>query len=145
MRPDGTVARNVADLTNKYVATEVLQRLKTQLGVVSNYSSWFKYLATDAHDTDDHVDHAAPVVTAQMLPPPRPPPYWEWPALPSYPAYRCTLFFSGWPEDCPESVAMARVPLEPLLEATTGEQQAVDLAALSGSPRRSRVKVCRPL
>ena len=34
---DGT--RNPADLMSKYVATDVLQRLKTQLGVVSN---WFK-------------------------------------------------------------------------------------------------------
>ena len=31
---DGT--RNPADLMTKYVATDVLQRLKTQLGVVSN-------------------------------------------------------------------------------------------------------------
>ena len=32
---DGT--RNPADLMTKYVATDVLQRLKTQLGVVSNW------------------------------------------------------------------------------------------------------------
>ena len=48
---DGT--RNPADLMTKYVATDVLQRLKTQLGVVSN---WFKgHAVPDAHDTDDHV------------------------------------------------------------------------------------------
>ena len=48
---DGT--RNPADLMTKYVATDVLQRLKTQLGVVSN---WFKGSAvSDAHMTDDHV------------------------------------------------------------------------------------------
>ena len=48
---DGT--RNPADLMTKYVATDVLQRLKTQLGVVSN---WFKgNTVPDAHDTDDHV------------------------------------------------------------------------------------------
>ena len=45
--------RNPADLMTKYVATDVLQRLKTQLGVVSN---WFKGNAdSDAHTTDDHV------------------------------------------------------------------------------------------
>ena len=44
-------ARNPADLMIKHVATDALQRLKTQLGMVSN---WFKDLATDAHDTDDH-------------------------------------------------------------------------------------------
>ena len=51
--------RNPADLMTKYVATDVLQRLKAHIGVVSN---WFKGLTTDAHDTDDHV---APVVNAQ--------------------------------------------------------------------------------
>ena len=30
-------SRNPADLMTKYVATDVLQRLKTQLGVVSNW------------------------------------------------------------------------------------------------------------
>ena len=48
---DGT--RNPADLMTKYVATDVLQRLKSQLGVVSN---WFKgNVDSDAHMTDDHV------------------------------------------------------------------------------------------
>ena len=48
---DGT--RNPADLMTKYVAADVLQRLKTQLGVVSN---WFKgNVDSDAHMTDDHV------------------------------------------------------------------------------------------
>ena len=55
-------------------ASDVLQRLKTQLGVVSNR---FNYLVTAAHDTDVHV---APVLNAQMPPAPRPPPYWEWAA-----------------------------------------------------------------
>ena len=60
---DGT--RNPADLMIKYVATDVLQRLKTQLGVVSN---WFKANAVpDAHDTDDHVA----ALNAQCMP--RPP------------------------------------------------------------------------
>ena len=46
-------ARNPADLMTKYVATDVLQRLDTHLGVVSN---WFKGNAvSDAHMTDDHV------------------------------------------------------------------------------------------
>ena len=37
----------------KYVATDVLQELKSQLGVVSN---WLKGNAdSDAHMTDDHV------------------------------------------------------------------------------------------
>ena len=67
--------RNPADLMTKYVATDVLQRLKTQLGVVSN---WFKDLATDAHDTDGHV---APVVNAHKPLAARPPPYPECPAL----------------------------------------------------------------
>ena len=50
-RIDGT--RNPADLMTKYVATDVLQRLKSQLGVVSN---WFKgNVDSDAHMTDDHV------------------------------------------------------------------------------------------
>ena len=45
--------RNPADLMTKYVATDVLQRLKSQLGVVSN---WFKgNMDSDAHMTDDHV------------------------------------------------------------------------------------------
>ena len=57
---DGT--RNPADLMTKYVATDVLQRLKTQLGVVSN---WFKGNAVpDAHDTDDHVA----ALNAQYMP-----------------------------------------------------------------------------
>ena len=48
--------QNPADLMTKYVATDVLSRLLTHLGVVS---IWFKGDAeTDAHDTDDHV--AAP-------------------------------------------------------------------------------------
>ena len=60
---DGT--RNPADLMTKYVATDVLQRLKTQLGVVSN---WFKGNAVPvAHDTDDHVA----ALNAQCMP--RPP------------------------------------------------------------------------
>ena len=46
-------ARNPADLMTKYVATDVLQRLKSRLGVVSN---WFKgNVDSDAHMTDDHV------------------------------------------------------------------------------------------
>ena len=50
-KTDGT--RNPADLMTKYVATDVLQRLKTHLGVVSN---WFKgHAVSDAHMTDDHV------------------------------------------------------------------------------------------
>ena len=53
--------RNPADLMTKYVATDVLQRLKAHIGVVSN---WFKGLTTDAHDTDDHV---APVVNLNGL------------------------------------------------------------------------------
>ena len=45
--------RNPADLMTKYVATDVLRRLVTHLGVVSN---WFKRTApSDANDTDDHV------------------------------------------------------------------------------------------
>ncbi|OLP82440.1 Retrovirus-related Pol polyprotein from transposon TNT 1-94 [Symbiodinium microadriaticum] len=45
--------RNPADLMTKYVATDVLRRLITHLGVVSN---WFKGNApTDANDADDHV------------------------------------------------------------------------------------------
>ena len=56
--------RNPADLMTKYVATDVLQRLKAHIGVVSN---WFKGLTTDAHNADDHV---APVVNAQWPPPP---------------------------------------------------------------------------
>ena len=48
---DGT--RNPADLMIKYEATDVLQRLKTQLGVVSN---WFKGNAvSDAHIPDNHI------------------------------------------------------------------------------------------
>ena len=49
-KTDGTW--NPADLMTKYVAADVLQRLKTQLGLVSN---WFKGQATDAHDADDNV------------------------------------------------------------------------------------------
>ena len=45
--------RNPADLMTKYVATDVLQRLITHLGVGSN---WFKGNApSDANDADDHV------------------------------------------------------------------------------------------
>ena len=45
--------RKPADLMTKYVSTDVLQRLKTQLGVVSN---WFKgNVDSDAHKNDDHV------------------------------------------------------------------------------------------
>ena len=48
---DGT--RNPADLMTKYIAIDVLQRLKTQLGVVSN---WFKgNMDSDARMTDDHI------------------------------------------------------------------------------------------
>ena len=72
--------RNPADLMTKYVATDVLQRLRAHLGVVSN---WFKDLATDAHDTDDHV---APVVNAQWPPRPQPPPYWNGLRTPPAPA-----------------------------------------------------------
>ena len=55
----------VQNLVRKYVATDVLQRLKTQLGVVSN---WFKGNAVpDARDTDDHVA----ALNAQCMP--RPP------------------------------------------------------------------------
>ena len=61
----------------KYVATDVLQRLKAHIGVVSN---WFKGLTTDAHDTDDHV---APVVNAQWPPPHPPPPEMSLPYPPS--------------------------------------------------------------
>ena len=56
--------RKSADLMTKYVATDVLQRLRTHLGAVSKR---FKDLATDAHDTDDHV---APVVARAPLPHP---------------------------------------------------------------------------
>ena len=60
---DGT--RNPADLMTKYVATDVSQRLKAQLGVVP---IWFKGNAVpDAHDTDDHVA----ALNAQCMP--RPP------------------------------------------------------------------------
>ena len=69
--------RNPADLMTKYVATDVLQRLKAHIGVVSN---WFKGLTTDAHDTDDHV---APVVNAQWPPPHPPPPECPFPCPPS--------------------------------------------------------------
>ena len=55
--------QNPADLMTKYVATDVLSRLLTHLGVVSN---WFKGDAeTDAHDTDDHVA----ALHAHMRPP----------------------------------------------------------------------------
>ena len=55
--------QNPADLMTKYVATDVLSRLLTHLGVVSN---WFKGDAeTDAHDTDDHVA----ALNAHMRPP----------------------------------------------------------------------------
>ena len=61
------MARNPADLMTKYVATDVLQRLKTHLGVVSN---WFKGNAvSDAHMTDGHVA----AMNAHCMPrPPRP-------------------------------------------------------------------------
>ena len=56
--------RNPADLMTKYVATDVLQRLKTFIGVADN---WFKdTAATDAHDTDDHVA----ALNAHRMPPP---------------------------------------------------------------------------
>ena len=59
--------RNPADLMTKYVATDVLQRLKTFIGVADN---WFKdAAATDAHDTDDHV---AALNAHRMSPPARP-------------------------------------------------------------------------
>ena len=59
-------ARNPADLITKYVATDVLQRLKSQLGVVSN---WCKgNVNSDAHMTDDHV--AACMLTACPTIPP---------------------------------------------------------------------------
>ena len=55
--------QNPADLMTKYVATDVLSRLLTHLGVVSN---WFKGDAeTDVHDTDDHVA----ALNAHMRPP----------------------------------------------------------------------------
>eukprot|EP00439_Symbiodinium_sp_Y106_P028667 s6609_g3.t1 len=66
--------RNPADVMTKYVATDVLQRLKAHIGVVSN---WFKGLTT--HDTDDHV---APVVNAQWPSPHPPPPECPFPARP---------------------------------------------------------------
>ena len=81
--------RNPADLMTKYVATDVLQRLKAHIGVVSN---WFKSLTTDAHDTDDHV---APVVNAQW-PPPHPP-----------------------PPECPFPAALVRVPNAPTAHAAS--------------------------
>eukprot|EP00439_Symbiodinium_sp_Y106_P074432 s1789_g14.t1 len=56
-------ARSPADLMPKYVATDVLQRLRTHLWCCVEFS---KDLATDAHDTD----HVAPVVNAQWPPPP---------------------------------------------------------------------------
>ena len=67
---DGT--RKPADLMTKYVATDVLQRLKSQLGVVSN---WFKgNVDSDAHMTDDHVAalnahciHHPPALSARSL------------------------------------------------------------------------------
>ena len=88
--------RNPADLMTKYVATDVLQRLKAHIGVVSN---WFKGLTTDAHDTDDHV---APVVNAQWPPPHPPPPECPFPARPRArpECTRCAHCFSGrrWTE-----------------------------------------------
>ena len=88
--------RNPADLMTKYVATDVLQRLKAHIGVVSN---WFKGLTTDAHDTDDHV---APVVNAQWPPPPQPPPECPFPARPRVrpECTHCAHCFSGrrWTE-----------------------------------------------
>ena len=67
---DGT--RNPADLMTRYVATDVLQRLKSQLGVISN---WFKgNVDSDAHMTDDHVAaldahciHHPPALSARSL------------------------------------------------------------------------------
>ena len=88
--------RNPADLMTKYVATDVLQRLKAHIGVVSN---WFKGLTTDAHDTDDHV---APVVNAQWPPPHPPPPECPFPARPRArpECTHCAHCFSGrrWTE-----------------------------------------------
>ena len=58
--------QNPADLMTKYVATDVLSRLLTHLGVVSN---WFKADAeTDAHDPDDHVA----ALNARNAPPAQP-------------------------------------------------------------------------
>ena len=58
--------QNPADLMTKYVATDVLSRLLTHLGVVSN---WFKGDAeTDVHDTDDHVA----ALNAHVHPPAQP-------------------------------------------------------------------------
>ena len=87
--------RNPADLMTKYVATDVLQRLKAHIGVVSN---WFKGLTTDAHDTDDHV---APVVNAQWPPPHPPPPECPFPARPRArpECTHCAHCFSGTPLD----------------------------------------------
>ena len=88
--------RNPADLMTKYVATDVLQRLKAHIGVVSN---WFKGLTTDAHDTDDHV---APVVNAQWPPPHPPPPECPFPTRPRArpECTHCAHCFSGrrWTE-----------------------------------------------
>ena len=88
--------RNPADLMTKYVATDVLQRLKAHIGVVSN---WFKGFTTDAHDTDDHV---APVVNAQWPPPHPPPPECPFPARPRArpECTHCAHCFSGrrWTE-----------------------------------------------
>ena len=64
--------QNPADPLTKYVATDVLQRLQTQPGVVSN---WLKNTAaTNAHDLDDHV-----AALNAHCPPPARPPHWEWP------------------------------------------------------------------
>ena len=85
---DGT--RNPADLMTKYAATDVLQRLKTQLGMVSN---WFQNNAdADAHDLDDHVA----ALNAQCPPRPLTSPHWEWP--PGRPSRSCPRTCHHW--DC---------------------------------------------
>eukprot|EP00439_Symbiodinium_sp_Y106_P068957 s2025_g11.t2 len=150
---DGT--RNPADLMTKYVATDVLQRLKSQLGVVSN---WFKgSVDSDAHVTDGHVA----ALNAHCIP--RPPALSarslhcalqrkglsETISLPNeinvFPRnvfYECFLSATVDCSDCPcdcllaSTVAMANPALptvpEVRYEELTGEQLAVDVAALSG-------------
>ena len=91
--------RNPADLMTKYVATDVLQRLKAHIGVVSNWFKGLTTVTTDAHDTDDRV---APVVNAQWPPPHPPPPECPFPARPRArpECTHCAHCFSGrrWTE-----------------------------------------------
>ena len=57
---DGT-RNSAADLMTQYVATDVLQRFKTHLGLFSNLLK--NNAATHAHDPDDHVAATTPTTT----------------------------------------------------------------------------------